>query len=178
MLSAMGVTSSNKAELVSYQLREVSQLWYTQLKDNMSVKSGPIEWEEFKEPFLESYFPRERREVKVEDFINIKQGSMIVDEYSLKFSRLSGFSPFMVSNPRDELSRFVTGVADLMKEECRTVMLHDDMTLARLMVYAQYIEESKLGRISRNLKGVDQVIKFNLGLKRGIKLKMDLVLIR
>ena len=31
-------------------------------------------------------------------------------------------------------------------------MLHDDMTLARLMVYAQSIEESKVGRIDRNLK--------------------------
>ena len=31
-------------------------------------------------------------------------------------------------------------------------MLHDDMTLARLMVYAQSIEESKLRRMSRSLK--------------------------
>ena len=31
-------------------------------------------------------------------------------------------------------------------------MLHDDITLARLMVYAQFIEESKLCRIARNLK--------------------------
>ena len=31
-------------------------------------------------------------------------------------------------------------------------MLHDDMTLARLMVYAQSLEESKLETIARNLK--------------------------
>ena len=31
-------------------------------------------------------------------------------------------------------------------------MLHDDMTLARLMVYAQSIEESKLRRMARSLK--------------------------
>ena len=31
-------------------------------------------------------------------------------------------------------------------------MLHDDMTLARLMEYAQSIEESKLKRMPRNLK--------------------------
>ena len=31
-------------------------------------------------------------------------------------------------------------------------MLHDDMTLSRFMVYAQSIEESKVGKISRNLK--------------------------
>ena len=31
-------------------------------------------------------------------------------------------------------------------------MLHDDMTLARLMVYAQSIEESKSRRMARSLK--------------------------
>ena len=42
---------------------------------------------------------------------------MIVEEYCLKFSRLSMFTPYLVSNPRDEMSRFVTRFADLVKEE-------------------------------------------------------------
>ena len=33
-----------------------------------------------------------------------------------------------------------------------TTMLHDDMTLSRLIVYTQSIKESKLGRIARNYK--------------------------
>ena len=37
-------------------------------------------------------------------------------------------------------------------EEFSTAMLHDDMTLDRLMVYAQSIEESKLRRMARSLK--------------------------
>ena len=31
-------------------------------------------------------------------------------------------------------------------------MLYDDMILSRFMVYAQSIEDSKLGRIARNIK--------------------------
>ena len=54
---------------------------------------------------------------------------MSVEEYTLKFSMLSRYAPSLVSNPRDDMSRFVTGVADLVKEECCTTMLHDDMTL-------------------------------------------------
>ncbi|TMX01318.1 hypothetical protein EJD97_024722 [Solanum chilense] len=52
------------------------------------------------------------------------------------------------------MSHFVTGVTDLVKEEYRTTMLHDDMTVARLMVYAKSIEESKLKRMATNLKRV------------------------
>ena len=39
-----------------------------------------------------------------------------------------------------------------MVEECRTAMLHDDTTLARLKVSAQSIEESNLRRMDRSLK--------------------------
>ena len=46
---------------------------------------------------------------------------------------------------------FVIVVSYLVKEECHTAMLHDDMNLSRLMVYAQSIEESKLGRIAGNM---------------------------
>ena len=76
------------------------------------------------------------------------------------------------------MSRFVTSVANLVKEECPTDILHNDMNLCRLMVYVQSIEESKLSRISRNLKRVDTMIKTNLGLRRGIRTMMDLVLLR
>ena len=48
----------------------------------------------------------------------------------------SRYAPSLVSDPTDDMSRFVTGVAELVKEECRTTMLYDDMTLYRLMVYA------------------------------------------
>ena len=88
----------------------------------------------------------------MEEFINLNQGNMSDEEYALKFSTLSRYAPSLVSNPRDEMSHFVMGVADLVVEECRTAMLHYDMTLDRLMVYAQSIEESKLRRMARSLK--------------------------
>lgn len=50
------------------------------------------------------------------------------------------------------MRHFVTGVAYLVREESRTAMLHDDKYFPRLMLYAQPIEDSKLRRISRNIK--------------------------
>ncbi|TMX00969.1 hypothetical protein EJD97_025522 [Solanum chilense] len=43
-------------------------------------------------------------------------------------------------------------VANLVREECPSAMLHVDITVARLILYTQSIEESKLKRIARNLK--------------------------
>ena len=47
--------------------------------------------------------------MKVEEFINLRKWNMILEEYSLKFIMLLRYAPSLVSNPRDEMSRFVTG---------------------------------------------------------------------
>ena len=57
-----------------------------------------------------------------------------------------------MSNRRDEMSTFLTDVYDLVKEEYRTTMLHYNMNLSRLIVYAQSIEESKVERRGRVVK--------------------------
>ena len=77
------MTTREKAELVWYQLREVYKVWYTQCKDNRTIMSVPIDYEEFNETFRGKYFPCERREVKVEEFINRRQGKMSVKDYFL-----------------------------------------------------------------------------------------------
>ncbi|KAK4721400.1 hypothetical protein R3W88_011633 [Solanum pinnatisectum] len=77
---------------------------------------------------------------------------MSVEEYSFKFTLLSKYAPSLVSNPRDEMSRFVIGIYDLVKEECHTTMLNNDMNISRLMVYAQSIKDSKLKGVNQDLK--------------------------
>ena len=68
----------------------------------------------------------------VEEFINLKQGNMSVEEYSSKFTMLSRYAPSLLSNRRDEMGRFVTGIANLVKEEFHTAMHHGDINLFRL----------------------------------------------
>ncbi|WMV13628.1 hypothetical protein MTR67_007013 [Solanum verrucosum] len=97
IIDAMGVTLVEKMELASYQLKGVAQVWYTQWKKNRPIRAGPTNWEVFKKAFLDRFFPREMREVKVEEFINLRQGGMSVQEYSLKFTELSKFAQAIVT---------------------------------------------------------------------------------
>lgn len=62
------------------------------------------------------YLPYDRKEVKIEKFINLREGNMSAEEYSSKFTVFSRYATSFVSNPRDTMSRFLTGVSILVKE--------------------------------------------------------------
>ena len=68
-------------------------------------------WETFKKSFLNIFFPGEQREAKVEEFINLHQGGISVKEYSLKFIKLCKYASALVSNARDEIRCYGTGVS-------------------------------------------------------------------
>ena len=72
-------------------------------------------WEIFKKAFHCRFFARLMRESKVVEFINIHQGGMSV-QYSLKFTKSSKYDPPLISDPRDEMSRFVTGYWMIFKK--------------------------------------------------------------
>ena len=86
------------------------------------------------------------------EFINLHQGGMNVLEYSLKFTKLSKYAPSLVSDPRDKMIHFVTGVSDDFQNEYDSAMLHDNMNISRLMVHAQQIEETRAKRKRRDVK--------------------------
>ena len=57
-------------------------------------------------------------------------------EYPLKFTKLSKYSPSLVSDLRDEISHFITGVLDDLQEEFHLAMLHGKMNISFLLFHA------------------------------------------
>ena len=74
------------------------------------------------------------------EFINLKQCNLSVKECALKFSLLSKYAPILVANPRDLINRFMTGVSELVEEECCMEIIVDDIDISRLRVFAKQIE--------------------------------------
>ncbi|XP_069150827.1 uncharacterized protein [Solanum lycopersicum] len=66
--------------------------------------------------------------------------------------KLSKYAPFLVSDPRDEMIRFVTGVSDDLQEKCHSAMLNYNMNISRPMVHAKHVEEARAKRKNRDAK--------------------------
>ena len=94
----------------------MAQTWYIQWRDNRPLSGGLLTWEIFKVGFLDLFFPRDMNEEKVVEFINLRQGGQSVHEYPLEFIKLSKCAPSLVSNPRDQMSRFMSRVLKDLQE--------------------------------------------------------------
>ena len=93
----MGLSTSEKVKLSTYQLKDVSQTWYAYVRDNRPSRGGPMTWEVFKKAVIDRFFLREKMETKVVESINLRQGYMSVLEYSLKFTQLSNYASSLVT---------------------------------------------------------------------------------
>ena len=79
---------------------------------------------------LNRLFPRELREAKLGEFINIKEGKLSVKQYALNFTKLSKYAPSMVENPRDLMNRLMMWLSELVEEEGHIEMIVDDMDIS------------------------------------------------
>ena len=71
---------------------------------------------------------------------------------STPFQQLSKYAPYFVSNPRDEMSRFVIRASNDLVEVCHSKILHDNMYISKLMVHDQQVKEIILKSKNREFK--------------------------
>ena len=98
IFEVMHVTGNDQVELTSYKLKVVAHIWYTQRKENKGTDSTRITWDCFSETFMDRFFPIKLREAKAQEFMNLRQGNMTVQEYGLKFNQLSRNATYMFAD--------------------------------------------------------------------------------
>ncbi|WMV08302.1 hypothetical protein MTR67_001687 [Solanum verrucosum] len=89
VLRVMHASIKEAVELASFRLRDVAILWNDAWERCRGPDALPAEWEDFSEAFLSHYFPLDVREARLDQFINLKQGTMSVRDYSHKLNSLT-----------------------------------------------------------------------------------------
>ena len=95
--------------------------------------------------------PREVREARLDQFINLKQGTMSVRDYSHRFNSLARYAPDIVRTMRARDHRYVDGLADHLIRDCKVVSISDDVDISCIEAFAQTTED--LSKRIRNTRG-------------------------
>lgn len=160
-MDIMGVTTSESAELATYQLQDIAHMWFKQWKVYKGTDIGPIKWEKFATAFLDRFSLLELRKAKMLEFINPKQGNVSVKEYSLKSTQLATYAPHVVADRSSRIRKFVSGVSNSAVKEYRTSMLINEMDLSRFMVHDQQIEDQKAKEKERDKRARTGSLSFS-----------------
>ncbi|XP_070036795.1 uncharacterized protein [Nicotiana tomentosiformis] len=69
----------------------------------------------FTDLFLRKFIPHTRKDELHTKFELLRQGSMVVSEYAMRFVELSHHAPTLVSTVRERVRRFIEGLADSLR---------------------------------------------------------------
>ncbi|XP_027193529.1 uncharacterized protein [Cicer arietinum] len=83
-----------KENYATYLLLGDAEYWWRNTKLMMEVVEEEINWESFQMKFLDKYFPVNARTKLGDDFLKVRQGSMIVGEYAVKIESLLRYFKF------------------------------------------------------------------------------------
>ena len=109
IMEVMEITSdATKIKLTAFQLEGESQVWWDWVKALRDLEA--MTQEEFHELFMCKFFPTFARHAKTREFLESRQGVMIVLEYVAKFIELARFVDDYVATDMAKVRKFEDGL--------------------------------------------------------------------
>ncbi|TYJ96909.1 pol protein [Cucumis melo var. makuwa] len=79
-------------------------------RENARGDVGQITWQQFKESFYAKFFSANLRDAKRQEFLDLEQGDMTVEQYDAEFDKLSRFASEMIATEAARVDKFVRGL--------------------------------------------------------------------
>ncbi|XP_075524554.1 uncharacterized protein LOC142556956 [Primulina tabacum] len=116
-----------------------TRIWWEATKVTINVQT--LKWNEFKDLFYDKYFPSDVKARKVKEFLELKQGTMSMNDYILKFEEGSLFVPFIASNDKDGAEHFMRGLRAEIRRDVRMSKANSYKEIVEKAFMAEYDEK-------------------------------------
>lgn len=110
-------TEEQKVLFSAFKLTgEAKRWWISERTIRESTRTEIVEWEKFKEIFLERFFPDSVKNDKAVEFANLVQGTMSVHQYAAKFIELARFAAYLIPDEEKKCRKFEQGLNEKIFE--------------------------------------------------------------
>ena len=146
VLEAMKITSdTTRIRLAAFQLEGEAQVWWNWAKTSRDLKA--MTWAEFHDLFMGKYFLDTARHAKAQEFLELKQGTMIVMEYVARFTELARFADDYVATNMAKVRRFENGMKLSIRGRILGLRLQDmDSMVGTALTIKREIEDARSTR--------------------------------
>ncbi|XP_061345586.1 uncharacterized protein LOC133291353 [Gastrolobium bilobum] len=135
----------------TYMLQDEANDWWTNAIQPLELQGQEITWALFEGIFLDMYFTREDMESKEKEFLELKQGSMTIDQYLAEFNELKKYANYRraLPTPTDLAAKFQWGLCEKIAKMVLVYTSRDFSTLVRQCkfvegVYSSYKKSSNV----------------------------------
>ncbi|XP_075499143.1 uncharacterized protein LOC142537518 [Primulina tabacum] len=122
-----------------FLLTKTARIWWEATKVTIDVQT--LKWNEFKDLFYDKYFPSDVKARKVKEFLELKQGTMSMNDYILKFEEGCLFVPFIASNYKDRAKHFMRGLRAEIRRDVRMSKANSYKEIVEKALMAEYDEK-------------------------------------
>ena len=145
-LEAMEITSdTTRIRLAALQLEGEAQVWWKWARTSRDLEA--MTWAELQEMFMGKYFPDTVRHAKVQEFLELKQGTMNVMEYVARFMELARFADDYVATDIAKVRRFENGLKLSIQGRIVELRLWDMKSMVRTaLTIEREIEDARSTR--------------------------------
>ncbi|KAL0561647.1 hypothetical protein IC582_002087 [Cucumis melo] len=106
----MKCPEDQKVQCAVFMLTDRGTAWWETTERMLGGDVSQITWQQFKESFYAKFFSASLRDAKRQEFLNLEQGDMTVEQYDAEFDMLSRFTPEMIATEAARADKFVRGL--------------------------------------------------------------------
>ncbi|KAL4028406.1 hypothetical protein IC575_011602 [Cucumis melo] len=106
----MKCPEDQKVQCAVFMLTDRGTAWWETTERMLGGDVGKITWQQFKESFYAKFYSASLRDAKRQEFLNLEQGDMTVEQYDAEFDMLSRFALDMIATEVAISDKFVRGL--------------------------------------------------------------------
>ncbi|TYK04826.1 pol protein [Cucumis melo var. makuwa] len=106
----MKCPEDQKVQCAVFFLEDRGTAWWETAERMLGGDVSKITWEQFKENFYAKFFSANVKHTKLQEFLNLEQGDMTVEQYDAEFDMLDRFAPDVVRDEAARTEKFVKGL--------------------------------------------------------------------
>ena len=152
VFSVMGCSDEQMVTYFAFLLRDRALDWWKAVQRRLPEG---VSWTQFKEDFLEKFYPIVYKDQKIEELFKLEQGTMLETDYEKKFSELVRHVPIFCDHEVQKSKRFPV----VLRKEIKSIVASVSCTQ-----YGQVVEAAI--RIERSLGLAPQIAQGSQGPKR------------
>nr|VVW53221.1 unnamed protein product [Nymphaea colorata] len=132
------VLEEDKVNYGSYLLKGDAKNWWQSTSEIQFAGQLSISWKQFRDSFFNTYFPMHARDKKMQEFLDLQQNQMNLEEYIARYRHLEVYCPHLYTTDEARAGKFVRGLRDGLRSKVLTSRPRD---LDEAVTMARSIEE-------------------------------------